>query len=288
MQILNSVKELQQKLSADGQEKDRQRAERDDGLTEEGAFPQLAKYVLFAALIALNIRLFVTTIGGVWGSVVAGAAVMSGCFAVYCWNRVDKSKGSHLWTMRGLAAGFTILELVHATASVWELTVGIDGEAKTWAVWYSHKVAFPVMAFSIVAGFAAHRYTFWTAEINQARAESRITIAVERARLETEKARLSNDEALALANLEHLQRMQKIEAETRALIAQMTPEAMAEEWREWLEEVRAELPDSVRRRLDEKSRSGTRRADYLPPSPPIEKGYTNGATDWHSDERPKA
>ncbi|NOT61616.1 MAG: hypothetical protein HOP19_15475 [Acidobacteria bacterium] len=87
-------------------------------MTDEGSFPQFAKFVLFGALAALNVRLFVVTIGGIWGAVVAGAAVMSACFAVYYWNRVDKSKGSHLRVMQVGAAGFTALAVLHATASV--------------------------------------------------------------------------------------------------------------------------------------------------------------------------
>lgn len=221
MNILNNVNELKTKLTSDANDKDRQREIAEQGLADEGFFPTFAKFVLFGALILLNIRLFVHTIGGPFGWIVAGAAMMSGCFAVYCWNRVDKSKGTHLWTMRIFAAVFTILEVVHATASVWEYAVGFDGDAKAWAIWYSHKIAFPLMAASILAGYAAHRYTFWTAEINQARAQSQITIATEQAQLDTQKARMRNEQILAQANLDHLRAMRKIEDETKAEVAQM-------------------------------------------------------------------
>jgi hypothetical protein len=223
-------------------------------LTDEGAFPHFAKFVLFGALAALNVRLFVVTIGGVWGAVVAGAAVMSACFAVYCWNRVDKSRGAHLNVMRLGAAGFTALEVLHATASVWELTAGLDGASKQWAFWYSHKIAFPLMALSILLGYAAHRYTFWTAEINQARAQSEITIAVEQAHLDTQKARLEMERELALANLEHLRQMSAIEAETKQRIAALTPRSQ-------------DAPQLL---------TSERHA------------HLNGKTDWYEEARPKA
>lgn len=215
MQILNSVKELQRELSKSANDKQHQQAIDEQGLTEEGSFPQFAKFVVFGVLASLNIRLFFVTIGGVWGAVVAGAAVMSACFAVYCWNRVDKSKGAHLRVMQLGAAGFTIIEGLHATASVWELTAGLDGDAKAWAFWYSHKIAFPLMALSIIVGYALHRYTFWTAEINRKRAESQITIAKEKEDLRTRKAQMDMEYELAIANLEHLRRMKALEEETK-------------------------------------------------------------------------
>jgi hypothetical protein len=219
MQILNSVKELQRELTKSANDKEHQQAIAEQGLTEEGTFPQFAKFVVFGVLACLNVRLFVVTIGGIWGAVVAGAAVMSACFAVYCWNRVDKSRGLHLRVMQLGAAGFTIIEGIHATASVWELTAGLDGTTKAWAFWYSHKIAFPLMALSIIVGYALHRYTFWTAEINRKRAESQITIARERADLQTRKAQMDMEYDLALANLEHLRRMKALEAETSSEVA---------------------------------------------------------------------
>ncbi len=221
MNILNSVNDLKTKLTSDADDKDRQREIAEQGLTDEGAFPTLAKFVVFGVLIALNVRLFVSAVGGKFGYIVAGAAVMSGLFAIYCWNRVDKSKGKHLRVMQFGAAGFTILEIVHATASVWDYMQWMDAAAKAWAITYSHKYAFPLMAASIVIGFAAHRYTFWTAEINKARAQSQITIAIEEANLDTQMARMRNEQRLAQANLDHLRAMRKIEAETQAEVAQM-------------------------------------------------------------------
>jgi hypothetical protein len=261
MNILKSVKELERELTAKSKDKDRLSDAKEEGLTEEGFFPQFAKFVVFGALAGLNVRLFVTTIPGVWGYVVAGAAVMSACFAVYCWNRVDRSKGKHLRVMQLGAAGFTALELLHATASVWELTVGLDGDAKQWAFWYSHKVAFPLMALSILVGYAAHRYTFWKAEINQARAASQITIAVERAQLDTQKARLENEAELAEANLAHLRRMQQIESETAALVSTL-------------------LPTSEQKHLSS-----------VNTVKPVEKSsgeHVNGRTVWPEQSRPKA
>lgn len=261
MKILNAVKELEHGLTAKSKEKDRLTAEKEDGLTDEGFFPQFAKFVVFGALILLNVRLFVHTIGGAFGWIVAGAACMSGAFAVYCWNRVDKSKGNHLWTMRIFAAVFTILETVHGTASVWEYAVGFDGDAKAWAIWYSHKIAFPLMAGSILLGYAAHRYTFWKSQVNQARAESQITIARERANLDTQKARLEHEAELAEANLEHLRRMAKIEQETAAQIAAL---------------------------------AGHAGVVHLPPvstAKPVSKPageHVNGRTEWPEVQRPKA
>lgn len=256
MQILQSVKDLKRELTKNSTDQQRKRAISEQGLTDEGAFPYVVKFVLFGALAALNVRLFVATIGGIWGYVVAGAAVMSACFAVYCWNRVDKSKGKHLRVMQLGAAGFTALELLHATASVWELTVGLDGTTKQWAVWYSHKVAFPLMALSILVGYAAHRYTFWTAEINKARAESEITIAVERAQLDTQKAQLDMEFELAEANFTHLERMAKIEAATAKQVAAMRTSA--------------QLPES---------------SAFLPE---FEPELLNGKTSWREQTRPKA
>lgn len=221
MGLLHHTKRLQQEVTSDGDEKDRQAEIAQDDLSDEGWFPHLAKFVLFGALILLNIRLFVKTIPGLFGVIVAGAAVMSGCFAIYCWNRVDKSNGAHLWTMRLGAAFFTLLELVHATASVWEMVLGFNDGQRAWSEWYSHKVAFPLMAVSIVIGFASHRYTHWRAKINQARAKSQIAIATEKAQLDTQLHRMAMEEKLASATLGYVERMTITERDTIRAVKQL-------------------------------------------------------------------
>lgn len=218
MSLLHHTNKLKNEVTAEARAKAAEIKRANDDLADEGWFPHFAKFVLFGALILLNIRLFITSIGGPFGVVVALAAVMSGCFAVYCWNRVDKSAGNHLWTMRFGAIFFTLLEILHATASVWEMTLGLNDNQRAWADLYSHKIAFPLMAFSLVIGFAAHRYTHWRAQINQKRAETQIILASEDADLELNLERMEREKKLARGMLNWVEEMTSVESDTIAAL----------------------------------------------------------------------
>ena len=144
-------------------------ADRSD-LVGPGGYMTIVKYAVYAVLAALNLRLFLETLGyGVWGVAVGAVAVLTEGTAIYCWRNQIRSAGNHRKAMIVFAVAFTALSLAHGCASLWELSGA--GKAIGKPLWvYSYFVAFPLM-------FASYhlmvRGTFISAVLNGKRLPTR-------------------------------------------------------------------------------------------------------------------
>ena len=193
-----------------------QEAERLD-LAGNGGFLTVAKYVIYTVLGALNFRLFFTVVQGAWGVAIGFTAILSECFAIYCWNQQHKSSGRHRSALQFFSVAFTVVSVIHGAASLYEMT-GIGPSIGRPLYWYSHAIAFPLIFGLMIVALFVLGFTHWSAKVAKARAEAQVSIAEDRASLLTRTAILKNETTLANAELEHFKEKLRVEQEMTALL----------------------------------------------------------------------
>lgn len=186
-------------------------------LVSPGGFPTIAKYVVFTVLGIFNVRLFYTVVGVPWGVVISAGSIFQEMFAIYCFNKQFKSEGKHRKALKFFAVAFTALSVIHALASVYEVS-GLGPSIGKPLYIYSHFIA-PVAIFGLmtVALFVL-AFTHWSAKVSEARAESQIAIATSQADLATRESELANKARLAKAELAHQQEILQVEQGMTALL----------------------------------------------------------------------
>lgn len=181
-------------------------ADRSD-LVGPGGYMTIVKYAVYAVLAALNLRLFLETLGyGVWGVAVGAVAVLTEGTAIYCWRNQIRSAGNHRKAMIVFAVAFTALSLAHGCASLWELSGA--GKAIGKPLWvYSYFVAFPLMFGLLVVCVCVLYVTHWQTKISKEKASAQTEIAVGDAKLQIERAHLRQNMEVEESRLEHLKAM---------------------------------------------------------------------------------
>lgn len=171
------------------------------------------KYLIFAVLGALNVRLFLSVVGGVWGLVIGLTAAFFEVQAVYCWNKMRKAGGAYqAWLFR-IAAVFTLVSVVHACTSFYDLihlAAGWPSLGRPLYL-YSHVVAFPLLFLLMIGAICILFRVHWSRDIADAQARAAVDAARERGKLLVETARMRNEDELSRARLASYQERLKIE-----------------------------------------------------------------------------
>lgn len=197
-------------------EKRAQEAQQFD-LVGPGGFPEYAKYLLFALMAALNVRLFLSVVGGWWGIAVAADAILFEVFALYCWHNLRRSAGEHRKWLRRIAVLFTILSVLHALASFYELIqafAGLPALGKP-LYFYSHVVAFPLLFIAMIFAAGKLLSVHSSREIAQAQADLQLSLQQKRAELVGQTAKMRNEAELSRAWLQFYE--EKLETERKFL-----------------------------------------------------------------------
>lgn len=212
MNFLNIGKNLSQQSQAEQESEDRKREVEEFDLVGLGGFLNVVKYAVFAVLGALNFRLFLTVVPGVWGMVIAASAILFECFAIYCWNNINKSAGRHQKALSLIAYGFTGISFVHASASFYEL-IGTGPSLGEPLRIYSHYVAFPLLFTAMVTAVCALYATHWSSKVSKKQAETQQSMAIDRADLIRRDAKLKMQAEQNRAELAHYEEEMKTEAQ---------------------------------------------------------------------------
>lgn len=184
-------------------------------LVSPGGFLTYTKWALFALMGALNVRLFMSVVGGWWGIAISADAILSEGFALYCWHNVTRTSGRHRSVMLWSARIFTALSLLHALASFYEMIRAFAG----WPFlggplhFYSHVIAFPLLFIGMIVAGAWLRSTHPAKAIAQQQADVQYEIQKNRAELLKETSRMRAESEGARAWLDHYSEKLKVESE---------------------------------------------------------------------------
>ena len=186
-------------------------------LVPAGGFPEYAKYALFTLMGALNVRLFLSVVGGWWGLAIAADAILFELFALYCWHNLQRSSGVHRRWMLRIAVIFTFLSILHALASFYELIQAFAGLPALGRplYFYSHVVAFPLLFISMICAAAKLVSTHPAREIAQAQANTQLELEKGRAEIVGQTAKMRGEAELSRAWLQFYE--EKLETERKFL-----------------------------------------------------------------------
>lgn len=206
-------------------------------LVGPGGFPEVAKYLLFTLLGALNVRLFLSVVPGWWGIAISADAILFEIFALYCWHNLRRAAGLHGKWMARIAVIFTVLSVLHALASFYEMVHAFAG----WPAlgkplyFYSHVVAFPLLFVSMIAAAAKLVSVHPAREIARTQAATQLDLQKGRAEILGQTAKMRGEAELSRAwlqfyeekleterkFLDFLRRVVSVEAEKAQLLAQI-------------------------------------------------------------------
>ena len=174
-------------------------------------FPQVCKYLFFAGLGFLNYRLFAHAVPGAWGVATGIMAMMAEAIGLYATHYFSRSSGAFRWALGISGAVLMVFSIVHATFSILDL-IGVAGITKT-VRWYSHVVAFPLLAglvgFAVVALTMTHPKNL--IRLRQARSHTRVAIGRAEAASELELNRA--EKVVEFARLDRVKERRRNEAE---------------------------------------------------------------------------
>ncbi len=169
-------------------------------LAGTGGFLSVVKYCVYSILAALNWHLFTTVIPGIWGWAIGSTAILSECFAIYCWNKQNKSAGNHKKTLQFFAVAFTVISFIHGCTSLYEISGAGKRIGRPLEI-YSNFVAFPLIFSLMIIAVCVLYYTHWSTQISEERAKALFQIEKNRARLLTQKIDLKNQAEVERARL---------------------------------------------------------------------------------------
>lgn len=182
-------------------------------LAQIGVFMNGLKVLLFVVLGALNVRLFLSFVPGAWGYVIGGTAAMFEAFAVYCWFKMRKAGGEYQQWLFNIAITFTIISIVHACASFYDLvraTAGWPSIARPLYI-YSHVFAFPLLFLGMIVALCILYQKHWSREIADTYAKVAVAAAKKRGEVLTEAAEMRAADEIARARLASYQERLQIE-----------------------------------------------------------------------------
>jgi hypothetical protein len=212
MRIFNFGKSINDSMDQERRAADQHEEAKNQDLAGTGGFLTFVKYAVYSVLAALNWHLFTATIHGIWGQIVGITAILSECFAIYCWRQQTRSAGAHKESLRFFAIAFTVVSFVHGSASLYEISGAGKAIGKPLVI-YSQFIAFPLIFSLMILGVCILYYTHWSTEISEARAEALVKNERSRANLLTEKVHLANQMEVERARLAHFEEMVKLEGE---------------------------------------------------------------------------
>lgn len=189
---------------------DLDREARNFDLAGTGGFLTVIKYAVFIVLAGFNWWLFTSIIPGLWGVVVGSVAILSECFAIYCFNKQNKSTGGHRTALQFFAVYFTILSFLHASASFYEM-IGMGPRIGRPLEFYAHYVAFPLIFASMMAGMMILTLVHWSAAIAARRAKAHQSIEASKADLITQHSVMQHQATLERQRLNHMSELLSLE-----------------------------------------------------------------------------
>jgi hypothetical protein len=205
-------------------------AEADQFKLPSETLPQLLKFMFFAGLAVLNYRLFARSVPGVWGQATGVVACMAEALALYCSHYFSRAAGLFRIAL-GLCGGVLMLfSLIHGTFSIFDL-MRLSSFSAT-IHWYSHVVAFPLLAaligLSVIALTMTHPHNVVRlhealahTQIARSRAEAASDSRLMRTRSVIEDVRLAHRQERTQRESQYLQTLKQyigIEAQKRQLV----------------------------------------------------------------------
>lgn len=200
MKIFNFGHAISKNLDRDNSAQKLQKEAEEFDLAGTGGYLALVKYVVFSILASLNFHLFVTHIPGLWGYAVGSTALLFEGFAIYCWNKQNKSAGAHKSALQGFAVGFTVISFFHACAALYEIS-GAGPSFGPYLYFYSKFIAFPLLFGAMVLAVCTLYYLHWSTAVSEARASAQVSAARSRAELITQSVDLQNKSDIEKARL---------------------------------------------------------------------------------------
>lgn len=191
MKIFNFGQAISKGLHREHTSQDLQREAESFDLAGTGGYLAVVKYAVFAVLAVLNCHLFLESIPGLWGVAVACTAMLFEGMGIYCWNKQNKSAGSHQAALRIFAVLFTVVSFVHGCAALYEISGAGPSLAPVLAV-YSKYVAFPLLFGLMTLAVCTLYYLHWSTAIAEARASAQLRAAQGRAELITQSLEIQN------------------------------------------------------------------------------------------------
>lgn len=179
-------------------------------LAGTGGYLTFVKYAVFLVLAGFNWWLFTSLISGAWGYAVGSVAVLSEGFAIYCFNKQNKSVGGHRTALQVFAVYFTLLSFVHSLAAFYEMT-NMGPRIGAPLDYYAHFVAFPLVFASMVAGVMVLTLTHWSSAISASRAKAHQAIEASRADLITQHSVMQHQATLERQRLNHMSELLNLE-----------------------------------------------------------------------------
>lgn len=225
------------------EEKDKtalQREAKQFSLPGEGV-PQVIKYAFFFGLAFLNFRLFNHTIPGGWGVATGVAAMLVEALGLYCLHNFSRAAGLFRMVLGLCGLALTAFSVAHGIASVLDM-IGV-AEISEWVQWYSHAVAFPLLAVLLGASAIAITMTHPNniirlkqsvahTEIATGRAETASELELMRARSILERSKLDNARERSRLEgeyLEELEKLARIEERKRKLVASLSDDDLRDQ-----------------------------------------------------------
>ncbi|SRR6266511_376470 len=168
--------------------------------------PQTIKILFFIGLALLSVRLFTHLIPGFWGHATSAIAIIAEGVALYSSHYFSRASGKFRWALG--FSGFFLLtfSIVHSTFSILDL----NGAAALYpglyerVNFYSHLVAFPLLAGLIGVSVIAICMTHPINRIRLKQAVEHTKIAVARAEAASQLELMRAQATLELAWLDHL------------------------------------------------------------------------------------
>lgn len=198
----------------------REKEVQDFNLAQIGVFMNGLKILLFVVLGALNVRLFLSVVPGWWGYVIGITAAFFEVFTVYCWFKVRQSGGEYQRWLFNIAITFTLVSVLHACASFYDLIRAANGWPSLGRplYFYSHVLAFPLLFLGMIVALCILYQKHWSREIADAQAAAAVAAARERGKLLAETAKMRNEDELSRARLASYQERMQIEQAFLALL----------------------------------------------------------------------
>lgn len=178
-------------------------------LAPQGGFISVVKYALFIFFGYFNARLFLTTVPGWEGWLIATFALAGEGTALYCLRYFTRSTGLHKVGLIVAGVAFTAFSFIHAVFSFFRL----ERNARTSSAvqFYCENVAFPVLFSMLTVAAIALPLLHWRARVAAEQARAQCRIAESRAKLLARTAEMRDETELEYARLDHVEERFKIE-----------------------------------------------------------------------------
>jgi hypothetical protein len=184
--------------------------------------PKGIKNLYFLGLALLSIRLFTHVIPGPWGYATSAVAVLAEGIALYSTHYFSRGSGAFRWAL-GLSGGCLLtFSIVHSTFSILDLNgaAAMYPELLERVDYYSHIVAFPLLAVLIGLSVIGICMTHPINRIRLKQAAEHTKIAIDRAEAASQLELMRSRAALQVAWLDYLREHNEREREYLKLLGE--------------------------------------------------------------------